>query len=86
MRAAFGWARVTAALPVAVATLMSGIFQPIVGAKPHWRSSTYDGVFLAAIGLLLLASAVGWAVQELRYSLKYQTVVAAATRSVKRGC
>ena len=31
MSAEFGWDRATATLPVAVATLMSGIFQPIVG-------------------------------------------------------
>jgi len=36
-----------------------------------------NGVFLAGAGLLLLASAVSGAVQERRYSLKYQT---AATR------
>ena len=29
--AEFGWDRATATLPVAVATLMSGLFQPIVG-------------------------------------------------------
>ena len=31
MSAEFGWDRATASLPVAVAILMSGIFQPIVG-------------------------------------------------------
>ena len=31
MSAEFGWDRATATLPAVVATLMSGIFQPIVG-------------------------------------------------------
>jgi hypothetical protein len=31
MSAEFGWDRATASLPVAVAILMSGLFQPIVG-------------------------------------------------------
>ncbi|ETX01823.1 MFS transporter [Candidatus Entotheonella palauensis] len=39
-------------------------------------SGSYNGVFLAVIGLLLFASAVSWAVQERRYSLKFQTAAA----------
>ena len=36
---------------------------------------SYTRVFLAVIAILLLASAVSWAVQERRYSLKYQSAV-----------
>lgn len=39
-------------------------------------TGSYNGVFLAVIVLLLAASAVSWAVQERRYSLKYQTATA----------
>jgi hypothetical protein len=39
-------------------------------------SGSYNDVFLAVIGLLLAASVVSWAVQERRYSLKYQTMAA----------
>ncbi len=35
-------------------------------------TGSYNGVFMAVIGLLVVASAVSWAVQERRYSLKYQ--------------
>ncbi len=38
---------------------------------------SYHAVFVAVIILLLLASAVSWAVQERRYSLKYQPAVGA---------
>ena len=41
-------------------------------------------MLFAAIGLLRLASAVGWAVQEHRYSLKYQTVVAGCDTVCKK--
>ena len=36
-------------------------------------TGSYNGVFLAVIVLLVGASIVSWAVQERRYSLKYQT-------------
>ncbi len=39
-------------------------------------SGSYNGVFLAVIALLVGAAVVSWAVQERRYSQKYQTAVA----------
>jgi hypothetical protein len=41
---------------------------------------SYTGVFLAVIGLLVLASAVSWAVQERRDSLTYQTAAVGVNR------
>lgn len=54
MSAEFGWDRATATLPVVVATLMSGIFQPVVGRLVD----RYGPRRLITIGVPLLAASV----------------------------
>lgn len=59
MSAEFGWDRATVTLPIAIATLMSGIFQPIVGRLvDHYgpRQVITIGVALLAISVI----AVSW--------------------------
>lgn len=54
MSAEFGWNRATASLPVVVATLMSGVFQPIVGRLVD----RYGPRRLITIGVPMLAASV----------------------------
>ncbi len=54
MSAEFGWDRATVTLPVVVATLMSGVFQPIVGRL----GDRYGPRRLITIGVNMLAASV----------------------------
>ncbi len=80
MSAEFGWDRATATLPVAVATLMSGVFQPIVGRLVD----RYGTRRLITIGLVLLAASVmsvAWTQNIWYLTVVYGVLFALATSS-----